>query len=243
MHWREINVLIVEDQETLRLGLSTALECDRIIKWQNIHGVWTYTESEEKIKDLVKQWIQELILILDWEFLYSPEELKPQYIWRELLKFIMKEFWPKFILYLIPFSNDLDTSNYMVSENQNNSRIRILEGTRHKSADEVIIAIHSIDKSKEISQEEIDSSADYFFEILLANKWWTDDFKPHTSIADCQLIREKADCTMKEAKLIRNTMIQRHVRDILAMDIKINWKTEVHPEDLDVEWSLISLSL
>jgi hypothetical protein len=160
-----------------------------------------------------------------------------------MIGFIMKEFWPEFILYLIPFSGDLDTSHYMEDANNSDPRIRVLKWTRSKDSSTVISSIKNIDHSEPILQEEIDSSADYFFEILLANKWWTNEFTPHTSISDCQFIRGKTDCTLKEAKLIRNTMIQRHIADILAMDVKINWKDDIKPEDLDVNDWLISLSL
>lgn len=234
-------LLIVEDEidfrETVVYGLQNVLE------WE-IYQAWTAKEAEDKLLALKEEWIQKLILILDGHFPWL-EWWMPRYHWKYVLEVITNNFWPEFLLYLIPFSSDDVTNGEMKTKIKDDPRVRVLEWENTKSLESVITAVQSIEwnKIEEMTQEEIDSCADYFFEILLVKKWWTDDFKPHTSISDARIIRAQLWCHMKEAILIRNTMIQRHIEDILAMDVKIAWKNYITAEDLDVNRGLISLAL
>lgn len=142
MSLKELNTLVVEDDADMQEILLRKLRW--IVSKEKIQLAWNFEEAQGKIETLKKAWAEKLILILDGQFPYSETEPKPHYMWRELLEYIMGEFWPEFLLYLIPFSWDMDTHHYMHDENQNNPRIKVITWKKIKNSDRVIEGIKGI---------------------------------------------------------------------------------------------------
>ncbi len=144
MNLKELDILIVEDMEGLNTELVNQLESSRILVKDRIFTATTYEEAEEKIHEFKKHNIKKLVLILDGKFPEKKWE-KEHYLWRYLVEYISQEFWPEFILYLIPFSSERDQNNYMKRDTKDDKKIYILEWTTSKRIDDnVIQSIQSI---------------------------------------------------------------------------------------------------
>lgn len=144
MNLEELHTLIVEDMDGLNEELVNQLESSRLLVRDKIFATTTYEEAEAKLSQLKEQNIQKLILILDGEFPEKQWE-KEHYLRRYLIEYISKEFWSDFILYLIPFSGELDQNNYMKRDYNWNQQVRVLEWTRSKRIDDTVIqSIQSI---------------------------------------------------------------------------------------------------
>lgn len=102
--------LVVEDMDTISQSIVRDLK--QILSW-GIHACSNYEDAIAKISELKENWATKLLLVLDWSF--------PEKEWKEhtkplannVISFVAEQFWPDFLLHLIPFSANTESNEEM----------------------------------------------------------------------------------------------------------------------------------